>query len=80
MYPCLTGCVQGIKSGTSMATPHIVGLAAYLATLEGWPGAKALCERIETLSTKDLIKNLPREWTPDLESPNFLSFNGNPSG
>ncbi|OAQ71927.1 subtilisin-like protease PR1I [Pochonia chlamydosporia 170] len=62
-----------IISGTSMATPHVVGLAAYLASLEGFPGSQALCERIRTISTQGAITKLPPKTT------NFLAFNGNPS-
>ncbi|OAQ65928.1 proteinase T-like protein [Pochonia chlamydosporia 170] len=61
-------------SGTSMATPHVVGLAAYLASLEGFPGAQALCERIRTLATKNAIRRVPSG------TVNLLAFNGNPSG
>ncbi|KAF5128563.1 Cuticle-degrading protease [Metarhizium anisopliae] len=61
-------------SGTSMATPHIVGLGAYLASLEGFPGAQALCERIRSLATKDTISGVKQG------TVNLLAFNGNPSG
>jgi len=57
-----------------MATPHIVGLGAYLAGLEGFPGAQALCERIRTLSTKNVLTGIPSG------TVNYLAFNGNPSG
>ncbi|KAK2592734.1 Cuticle-degrading protease [Conoideocrella luteorostrata] len=61
-------------SGTSMATPHIVGLAAYIAGLEGFPGAQALCERLQNLATRNAISNVPGG------TVNLLGFNGNPSG
>nr|R4IR27.1 RecName: Full=Subtilisin-like serine protease AsES; AltName: Full=Alkaline serine protease AsES; AltName: Full=Extra-cellular elicitor protein AsES; Flags: Precursor [Sarocladium strictum]AFZ84667.2 proteinase K-like subtilisin [Sarocladium strictum] len=61
-------------SGTSMASPHIAGLAAYLAGLEGFPGAQALCNRIVALATTGVITGLPSG------TPNRLAFNGNPSG
>lgn len=57
-----------------MATPHIVGLAAYLAALEGFPGPQALCEKIQSLATKDAINGVPGG------TVNLLAFNGNPSG
>ena len=57
-----------------MATPHIVGLGAYLAGLEGFTGAQALCERIRTLSTKNVLTGIPSG------TVNYLAFNGNPSG
>lgn len=44
-------------SGTSMATPHIAGLAAYLIALEGSRSPSALCQRIQSLSTKNVISN-----------------------
>lgn len=57
-------------SGTSMATPHITGLGAYLLGLEGARDPEALCQRIKTLSTKGTIKNA------GLFSPNQIAFNG----
>lgn len=45
-------------SGTSMATPHIAGLAAYLIGLEGSRTPAALCSRIQSLSTKNVIANV----------------------
>lgn len=55
-------------SGTSMATPHITGLGAYLLALEGARTPDALCRRMQDLSTKDAIF-LPL-------SKNYLAYNG----
>ncbi|EAT81068.1 hypothetical protein HBI56_103670 [Parastagonospora nodorum] len=57
-------------SGTSMATPHITGLGAYLLGLEGSRNPKALCERIQELSTKNTLSSA-------LLSKNYLAYNGN---
>lgn len=56
-----------------MATPHIVGLAAYLAALEGKTGGSA-CDRIQELATEGSISGIPAG------TVNLLAFNGNPSG
>ncbi|OAG05905.1 subtilisin-like protease [Paraphaeosphaeria sporulosa] len=58
-------------SGTSMACPHIAGLAAYLIGLEGPRSPAELCERIQSLATKDAITNSVRG------SPNLIAYNGN---
>ncbi|KAJ6786751.1 hypothetical protein PWT90_02007 [Aphanocladium album] len=55
-------------SGTSMATPHIAGLAAYLLGLEGG-SASTLCPRIQTLSTKNVLTGVPSG------TVNYLAFN-----
>ncbi|KAI1846082.1 hypothetical protein JX265_001004 [Neoarthrinium moseri] len=61
-------------SGTSMASPHVAGLAAYLLALEGESTPAALCTRIGTLATKNAISGVPSS------TKNYLAFNGNPSG
>ncbi|KAL6825142.1 subtilisin-like protein [Trichoderma camerunense] len=61
-------------SGTSMATPHIVGLGAYLLALEGPRAPEALCSRIQALSGRSLLSGIPSG------TINAVAFNGNPSG
>lgn len=58
-------------SGTSMATPHIAGLAAYLLALEGPRSPAALCSRIQELALSDVIEDV------GTGSPNLLAYNGN---
>nr|ACV71862.1 subtilisin-like protease Pr1A [Metarhizium lepidiotae] len=58
-------------SGTSMATPHIAGLAAYLNALNGKTTPAALCQKIQELSTKNVIRNVPAG------TVNYLAYNGN---
>ncbi|KAF3006545.1 subtilisin-like serine protease [Curvularia kusanoi] len=61
-------------SGTSMATPHVAGLAAYILAFEGKISPAALASRLQALALKNKIKG-------DLGgTPNYLAFNGNPSG
>ncbi|KAH7378127.1 subtilase [Cadophora sp. MPI-SDFR-AT-0126] len=70
-------------SGTSMATPHIVGLGAYLIGLEGTRAPGPLCERIRTLATKNVLTGvtptgLGAILQPGLSgTPNLLAYNGN---
>ena len=52
-----------------MATPHIVGLAAYLSSLEDLSGTQALCDRIRELATPNAITNQSRG------TVNLLAFN-----
>ncbi|KAH6663220.1 putative cuticle-degrading protease [Halenospora varia] len=57
-------------SGTSMATPHIAGLAAYLIGLEGLSTPAAVVARITALGTTGKI-------TDPKGSVNLLGYNGN---
>ncbi|KAJ4320634.1 hypothetical protein N0V94_003282 [Neodidymelliopsis sp. IMI 364377] len=61
-------------SGTSMATPHVAGLAAYILAFEGKQSPATLGARLQTLATKNAITSLPSG------TKNYLAFNGNPSG
>lgn len=69
----LNGGTKSI-SGTSMASPHVAGLGAYILSLEGKITPAALSSRLTTLSTKNKITGLPSG------TKNYLAFNGNPSG
>ena len=55
-----------------MATPHVVGLAAYLLSFENI-STDQLCERIVELSVKDKITGLPAN------TVNLLINNGAPT-
>ncbi|KAI1840993.1 hypothetical protein JX265_012870 [Neoarthrinium moseri] len=58
-------------SGTSMACPHVAGLALYLQALEGLSTPAAVTNRIKALGTSGGI-------TGTLSgSPNLVSYNGN---
>ncbi|KAL4742525.1 alkaline protease 1 [Aspergillus similis] len=56
-------------SGTSMATPHIVGLSLYLMALEGLSSASAVVSRIKELATEGVLSNVQG-------SVNLLAYNG----
>ncbi|KAG5951152.1 Cuticle-degrading protease [Claviceps sorghi] len=58
-------------SGTSMATPHVAGLAAYLSALEGSSSPTSLCKRIQSMSTKNVLRGIPSG------TVNYLAYNGN---
>ncbi|CAO3626419.1 unnamed protein product [Cunninghamella blakesleeana] len=58
-------------SGTSMASPHVAGLAAYfLSQTENGADPKAIKARILALATKDKLTNVGKD------SPNLLIYNG----
>ncbi|KAK4121186.1 serine protease [Parathielavia appendiculata] len=61
-------------SGTSMASPHIAGLAAYLLALRGKTSPEDLCTYIKNTGVSGAITGLPSG------TINRLAFNGNPSG
>ncbi|OIW27679.1 subtilisin-like protein [Coniochaeta ligniaria NRRL 30616] len=61
-------------SGTSMATPHITGLGAYLLTLLGKKTPAALCAYIASTAQSGKLSGIPSG------TVNKLAFNGNPSG
>lgn len=58
-------------SGTSMATPHVVGLALYLQALEGLSTPAAVTNRIKALAVSGRITGNLRG------SPNVFVYNGN---
>jgi subtilisin family serine protease len=60
-------------SGTSMASPHVAGLAAYLLALQGSKTPAELCNYIKSSAISGAISGLPSGTT------NRLAFNGNPS-
>ncbi|KAI0516758.1 proteinase T-like protein [Xylaria bambusicola] len=61
-------------SGTSMASPHIAGLGAYLLALEGFKAPQTLCSYIASIGTSGALSGVPSS------TVNKLAFNGNPSG
>ncbi|KAH7135755.1 peptidase S8/S53 domain-containing protein [Dendryphion nanum] len=60
-------------SGTSMASPHIAGLAAYLIALENLSGPTAIGNRIKALGSKSKITGVPTG------TVNLLAYNGAPA-
>ncbi|TGJ84926.1 hypothetical protein E0Z10_g3835 [Xylaria hypoxylon] len=61
-------------SGTSMSSPHITGLGAYLLSLEGKKAPQALCAYIASIGTSGVITSVPSG------TVNKLAFNDNPTG
>lgn len=56
-------------SGTSMATPHVVGLVLYLMGLEGVSGPSDVANRLSALATRNVVGDASG-------SPNLLAYNG----
>ncbi|KAI3329088.1 proteinase T-like protein [Xylariaceae sp. AK1471] len=61
-------------SGTSMSSPHVTGLGAYLLALEGKKAPQALCSYIASIATPNVLSSIPSS------TVNKLAFNNNPSG
>ncbi|PNY28425.1 Cuticle-degrading protease [Tolypocladium capitatum] len=61
-------------SGTSMASPHIAGLAAYILSVDVFDEPQEICTKIQKLATANVLKNM-RE-----DTVNLLAFNGQPAG
>jgi subtilisin family serine protease len=56
--------------GTSMASPHIAGLGAYLLALEGPRGGEDLCARIQELGVRGQLEGAKDKKTRDLIAGN----------
>ncbi|KAK2591818.1 hypothetical protein QQS21_010486 [Conoideocrella luteorostrata] len=65
----LPGGKIGVLSGTSMASAHVAGLAAYLGALEGYRGHQ-LCNRMRMLASQNILRGIPAN------TPNKLIFSG----
>ncbi|KAJ6782256.1 hypothetical protein PWT90_04165 [Aphanocladium album] len=74
VYSTLPGGTYGLGTGTSMAAPHVAGLAAYLASRDKVVASGALCDTIAETASKDVIKKQFRN------TVNLLAFNGNAAG
>ena len=59
-------------SGTSMASPHVCGVAALILGVKGEMTPDALKSEVASIATRDVLK---RE-NLGAESPNLLLFNG----
>ncbi|KAK6842019.1 hypothetical protein PG987_002879 [Apiospora arundinis] len=68
-WPDADGRAYATLSGTSMASPHVAGLATYLMSRENLYGADVVRARMIELATPDLVRD-PKG------SPNKIAFNG----
>jgi subtilisin family serine protease len=63
---------QTTMDGTSMASPHLAGLAAYYMGLDGPQKPATLCSRIKNAAIKNAITGLGAL----SGTSNLLAFNG----
>ncbi|KAI1304533.1 peptidase S8/S53 domain-containing protein [Xylaria venustula] len=63
-----------IISGTSMASPHVAGLGAYLLGLEGFKAPQDLCAYIASIGTTGALSGVPSG------TVNSIAYNDNPTG
>ncbi|KAK4233910.1 peptidase S8/S53 domain-containing protein [Achaetomium macrosporum] len=71
-WPGGSGSETNTISGTSMATPHIAGLGAYLLGLLGPKTPTELCQYIQDTATLGTVTDLPSG------TINAIAFNGSP--
>lgn len=64
-----TNTATRVLSGTSMAAPHVAGLALYLMALEEFDSTQKLTDRILQLGMKNKVVNLMTD------SPNLIIHN-----
>lgn len=69
----LNGTTKSL-TGTSMATPHIAGLAAYLASKDDIVAGPEMCDRIVEAATQNAITD------NRADTVNLIAFNANPDG
>lgn len=74
VYSTLPGGRVGSMTGTSMAAPHIAGLAAYIAARDNITASGDLCNTIVAMGTTNAIRDQYDGTT------STLAFNGNPAG
>lgn len=63
---------EAIMSGTSMACPHVVGLALYAISVDGVTGVSGVTNHLLSSGTKDKVQGTLRG------TPNLLANNNNP--